>query len=182
MTPLYKKIILSLCALLIIISVGCGDKKEQRLDANAHFNLGLNHFRNADYDQAISSFDKAIEMSPMLAEAYYNRGLTYQKKGMHDLAVADYSRTIELDPNDADAYNNRGLVYSQIKKQYDKALYDFKKAIDLNPKYGTAYNNLAITYYFKKDYTKAWDNVREAQELGHQIHPGFLDSLRSASK
>ena len=38
-----------------------------------------------------------------------------------------------------------------------------------------------LAYYFKKEYDKSWDDIKKAQELGHQVPPKFLDNLRKAS-
>jgi tetratricopeptide (TPR) repeat protein len=67
------------------------------------------------------------------------------------------------------------------KGDHDKALADFNKAIELNPNYALAYNNRGIAYFNKRDYEKAWDDVRKAQKLGCKVHPKFLKALRQAS-
>ena len=64
---------------------------------------------------------------------------------------------------------------------YDQAISDFTKAIDIDPSYANAYNNRGISYFFRKEYEKAWDDVHKAQSLGHQVHPEFLNELREAS-
>jgi tetratricopeptide (TPR) repeat protein len=82
---------------------------------------------------------------------------------------------------DAKSYNNRGIAY-QKKRQYDKAISDYSKAIEINPRYADAYNNRGNAYgEGKGQHDKAWDDVKKAQDLGYQIHPGFLKALREAS-
>ncbi len=58
---------------------------------------------------------------------------------------------------------------------------DFSKAIVINPRFAEAYNNRAVSYFFKKEYEKAWDDVHKIQNLGLQVHPEFLNTLREAS-
>jgi hypothetical protein len=45
-----------------------------------------------------------------------------------------------------------------------------------------SYNNRGNAYgEGKGQHDKAWDDVKKAQDLGYQIHPGFLKALREAS-
>lgn len=68
------------------------------------------------------------------------------------------------------------LTYRVNPKSYQDT-----KAIKMNPKYAMAYNNRGVAYYHKGEYDKAWEDVRKAQSLGHQVRPRFLKSLREAS-
>ena len=77
-------------------------------------------------------------------------------------------------------YNNRGLAYAR-KGQYDKAISDFNKAIEINSKYIEAYSNRGVAFFYKREYEKAWNDVHTVQNLGYQVHPGFLKALRKAS-
>ena len=51
-----------------------------------------------EYDEAVATFTKAIELNPGYAKAYYNRGSIYDKMGELDKAIVDYRKTISLDP------------------------------------------------------------------------------------
>ena len=83
------------------------------------------------YEQAITEFNKAIELDPEYAEAYNNRGNAYWNKGNFDRAIADYDKAIELDPEYAEAYSNRGFVY-YLKGELTKAISDLEKCLELS--------------------------------------------------
>ena len=119
-------------------------------------------------------------MNQTNADAYNNRGIAYYKKRQYNEAISDYNKAIELDPKYVEAYFNRGNAYDE-KAQYKQAISDFTKTIEINPRFAEAYNNRALSYYFKREYDKAWEDVHNAQNLGYQVHPGFLKSLRGAS-
>ena len=36
------------------------------------------------------------------------------------------------------------------------------------------------SFFYKQEYAKADDDVRKAQELGYEVHPGFLEALKRA--
>lgn len=64
--------------------------------AIGHFNLGVVKAMSGDYDGAISSFDRAIELRPKFGEAFFNRGWCYYKIGKPQPGTADMSRAGEL--------------------------------------------------------------------------------------
>lgn len=47
--------------------------------------------------------------------------------------------------------------------------------------FAMAHYNRGITYYLKKDYENAWNDIYKVQELGIQVHPSFLKVLKEDS-
>ena len=143
--------------------------------AEAYFNLGTEHLQQGEYDQAISDYNKALEITPKYAEAYLNRGIAYRNKGQHDQALSDYGKVLQIDPKDARAYCNRGNAHLE-KGRYDKAISDYSKALEINSKDAQVFYNRGVAYYFK-----FWEDINKAQELGFKIPPDLLDELRKTS-
>jgi tetratricopeptide (TPR) repeat protein len=48
------------------------------------------------YDQAISNYDKALELNPRLAAGYNNRGMAYYSKQEYDKSWEDVKKAQEL--------------------------------------------------------------------------------------
>ena len=44
-----------------------------------------------------------------------------------------------------------------------------------------AYLNRAVAYYYRRDYDKAWADVKACRRLGGEVFPVFLGELRKAS-
>jgi len=78
------------------------------------------------YDEAISEFNKAIELNPNTAEAYFNRGHVYGFKGNPDQSISDFTKAIGINPNFVDAYKMRASAYF-LKQEFDKAWNDVHK-------------------------------------------------------
>lgn len=81
-------------------------------------NKALMHYNIADImveedllENAISEYEKAIELDPKLARAHTGLGLAYDKKGMLKRAVHHHKKALEIDPNLAEAHKNLGLCY-----------------------------------------------------------------------
>jgi tetratricopeptide (TPR) repeat protein len=143
--------------------------------AEAYFDLGTKHLQQGEYDQAISGYNKALEINPRYAEAYLNRGIAYRNKGQHDQAVSDYGMVLQINPKDARAFCNRGNIFIE-KGQYDKAISDYNQALEINSKDAQVFYNRGVAYYFK-----CLEDIKKAQELGYKIPPDFFDDLRKTS-
>ena len=61
-------------------------------------NLGVFQIMGEQYDKAIESFSKAIELNPEHAAAYTHRGCAYAMTGELDKALIDHNKAIALDP------------------------------------------------------------------------------------
>ncbi|MDB9513390.1 tetratricopeptide repeat protein, partial [Kamptonema animale CS-326] len=61
-------------------------------------------------EEAISSFDKAIEFKPDFHEAWYNRGGVLVNLERFKEAIASYDKAIEFKPDFHEAWYNRGVV------------------------------------------------------------------------
>ncbi|NJO07467.1 MAG: tetratricopeptide repeat protein [Chloroflexaceae bacterium] len=62
---------------------------------------GWTLFQLQRYEEAISSFSRAIELAPTFANAHYGRGESYEAQRQVNEARADYRRAVDLDPDNA---------------------------------------------------------------------------------
>ena len=127
--------------------------------------------RKGQYDQAVSQFNKAIEINPKYVKAYLYRGFAYAQKGQHDQAISEFNNLLRLKPRLAAAYHGLGGAYGR-KGQYDQAISAFNKAIEINPKFFQAYNDRALSYRHKSEYDQAISDCNKALE----INPQYLDA------
>ena len=110
------------------------------LAINVWFAIGHLHQVEARAEQALSAYDRAIQLDPDNVTAYVNRGTVNIELGQYKEAVSDFDEAIRLNPSYADAYVNRGTVNIELG-QYKEAVSDFDEAIRLNPSYADAYVN-----------------------------------------
>lgn len=89
---------------------------------------------------AIESYDKAIQIKPDFAEAYSNRGIALKEIGQLDEAVESYDKAIQIKPDFADAYSNRGNALKELGR-LDEAVTSCDKAIQIKPDFADAYGN-----------------------------------------
>ena len=132
--------------------------------------------------QSVDAYNnRALEIDPRNATTYYNRGFTHYCKGEYDRAISDCTKAIEIDPTDDNAYSCRGRAYA-IKHNFDEAISDLNLAIKIDPRNADDYYFRGLAHYGKEHHAKAWEDVHKAEELGQQVDPEFLDTLRKASR
>jgi tetratricopeptide (TPR) repeat protein len=105
--------------------------------ASEYFDLGVTHYENNQFEQAIANFDRAIGLAPDLYSAYHNRALAKCEIGRYDSALEDIDVVIQHDPEDAEAYCNRGYIRIQSGAPA-AALDDLNTAVNINPQYAAA--------------------------------------------
>ncbi|MCA2623843.1 MAG: tetratricopeptide repeat protein, partial [Microcystis sp. M19BS1] len=133
---------------------------------------GLIHAMGKEYEQAIASYDRALEIKPDKHEAWYNRGVALGNLGRFEQAIASYDRALEIKPDFHQAWNNRGNALDDLGR-LEEAIASYDRALEFKPDYhqawynrGNALGNLgryeeAIASYdraleFKPDFHEAW--------------------------
>ncbi|MEA3368886.1 MAG: tetratricopeptide repeat protein [Candidatus Ratteibacteria bacterium] len=74
-----------------------GEKKEEIKKAEDYLDIGKLYFLNQRYEEALSAFQKVIELEPGNPQGYYNLGLVYESKNMMLEAKKMFTQTLELD-------------------------------------------------------------------------------------
>jgi tetratricopeptide (TPR) repeat protein len=98
------------------------------------------------FDEAIASYDQAIELKPNRDEVWYNRGIALFGLGRFDAAIASFDKAIELKPNQDKAWDYRGSALSELGR-FDEAIISYDKAIEFNPNKHEAWYNRGNTLY-----------------------------------
>ena len=110
---------------------------------------------------------KALELDDNLAEAHSALGQIYIAFAPSNFSTGDkeLKHAIELNPNLAVARYNLGLSFIR-QGRLDEALAELMKARALDPLSSIIARAVVIPYYFKRDYKRAFELLREANELG----------------
>jgi tetratricopeptide (TPR) repeat protein len=109
--------------------------------------------------EAISDFDRSIEIAPEYPDAYLNRGIAYEGKKFWEQAIADYNQVLAITPQDPVALNNRGNAKAG-QEYWQEALGDYQQAADIAPNFPLARGNASLVLYQIGDRTEAIRNMR----------------------
>ncbi|MDB9543157.1 tetratricopeptide repeat protein [Microcystis aeruginosa CS-1036] len=135
---------------------------------------GLIHAMGKEYEQAIASYDRALEIKPDYHEAWFIRGIALGNLGRFEEAIASYDRALEFKPDKHEAWCNRGIALGNLGR-FEEAIASYDRALEIKPDYHGAWNNRgfalgnlgrfeeAIASYdraleIKPDYHGAWNN------------------------
>ena len=174
-----------------VLELSKGDSAEplpavQNLEkAQAWFRKGSEQYGLGLYEEAISSFDRALRLYPRLASAWGGKGLAYDAKGLYRDAISCYDESLRLDPRDPEVWHAKGMTLTAMGR-LEGALNCFNEALMLSMRDARAWNNKgvclaglgrldeAIACYdkaltFDRSYALAWHAKAMAQEQLGQI-------------
>ena len=115
-------------------------------------------------EEAISHYDRALELSPRYADAYSNKGFACEQLGRIDEAISYYTQALEINPKDARAYYNRGCIRME-SGEYNKAILDYNQAIANHSNFPEAHLNRGCIYSKLGSYDEAVFHYNKAIEL-----------------
>jgi tetratricopeptide (TPR) repeat protein/S1-C subfamily serine protease len=96
-------------------------------------NYGSALLRLGEEAQAITAFDRAIQLQPNFVQAYYAKGLALRSAKNYREAVSAFEQVNRLEPGFYQAWRYRGLVLFLGLKQYPEALASIEQAIKIEP-------------------------------------------------
>ena len=139
-------------------------------DAEGYIQRGQRNLENDNYDEAISDFCKAIELSPDESKPYRARGNAYVQNEEFDLALADFEMALEIEPDGVRNILALGGVYFQ-RGDVDTSIEFLGKAIQLDPGNDIAYRLRGIVLAEKGEYSLAISDLSEAIKLApEELH------------
>lgn len=97
-----------------------------------------------DYNEGISCFSRAIELSPEDYTAYFERSRALYAVGRYAESLADIDRAIEK-RHTSTHYEFKGVV-CQAMGRYSESISSFSKAIAIDPALASAYRHRAVSH------------------------------------
>jgi tetratricopeptide (TPR) repeat protein len=147
-------------------------------NATANVILGDAYLALKNGGQAMSSYDRAIQLDPQNANAYLKRGQLYTSSRNYNEAEQAFLKAIEIDPNFAPAYRDLGELY-YFAGQYDKALSTFQKYVDMAENTPDTKAKYASFLFLTKNYDQALKTAEEV--LQQQPDNMVMNRLRAYS-
>ena len=165
-----------------------------------HHQLGLIKRNQGEYEEALLSYQKALDIYERtrpsddldLATTYNNMGQVYHNMGEYATALSYYEKSFEVyehklpenHPSLAASYNNIGSIYrilgdlARALEYHEKALEIEQKALPTNhPSLAISYKNIGLVHKNMGDYSKALVAHEKALEIEQQSLPSNHPSL-----
>ncbi len=144
-------------------------KNDEIIKIKEYYTLELNNKAEIDietreFDNAIKSCEKSIELDVDFPPSYFNMGNAFHNKKEYDTAINNYKKAGELKPEYKEAWNGMGFSY-ESKSDYDNALNSLKTAIKIDANYAMAHYNMGNVYKHRNELDNAIESYKKVVEL-----------------
>jgi tetratricopeptide (TPR) repeat protein len=141
--------------------------------------LGNARFGQGDMEEAIASYQRAIELAPSNHEAYINLGNAYMRQDRFESAVPVYEQGVRCLPSDRDPVVLLGIAYLKTRAS-EKAIQVFSKAVELDPNYAVSHqllgHALVQSRYFQQT-IPCFERALFLDPRNHEAHNGLGTAL-----
>ncbi|KZR67736.1 tetratricopeptide repeat protein [Prochlorococcus sp. MIT 1303] len=117
-----------------------------------------------NFDQALASILKSLELKPDNSNAHMNLGGIYKNLGNLDQALASTLKSLELNPDNPTAHINLGGIYKNLGN-LDQALSSTLKSLELKPDNPDVHVNLGGIYKDLGNLDQALSSTLKSLEL-----------------
>ena len=124
------------------------------------------------FDEAVTSYDKALALDPNDAEAFYNRGGALEELKRFDEAVASYDKAIALKGDYAEAFSNRGVALQALGR-LSEAVTSYNRAIALRANFPEAFCSRGTAFHKMQRFEDAIASYDKAIAL----KPNFAEAF-----
>jgi serine/threonine protein kinase len=111
--------------------------REEELAAGELGNKGLSLSNLGMHKEAITCYDKVLEINPRDAKAWCNKGNALGKLGKAEEEISCYDKALEINPRYAEAWCNKGVVLVELGRA-EEAVSCCDKALEIDPRYAEA--------------------------------------------
>ena len=127
-------------------------------------NRGISLLGLQRYEDALKSFDRALEIQPNDYRAWANRGIVFDSLQRYEEAIQNFNFSLDIQPNESHTWNNRGLSLWDLGK-FEEAVLDFDKALEIQPNSDHAWQNRGILLAEMGRYKEAIFSIDKALEI-----------------
>ncbi len=119
-------------------------------------------------DEALGSYNQALEINPDSQPALMSKGLIASAQGQFDAAIQAFDSLLKLNPDEMRARLSRAFAYGQVR-QFEKAVADYNHVTDkLGQRTGEILYFKAIALANAGQKSEACSHLTEAIEKGYQ--------------
>lgn len=119
---------------------------------------------NQNFQAAVDSYKRAIELEPKNKAAYRGLGAAYLNLQKKEDAISTFQKLLEFNPYDEYAWTGIGYAHI-ISHDHDKAAEAFRKQVEINPLDATAQYSLASALVQLRKFPEALPEMERTAQL-----------------
>lgn len=124
------------------------------------------------YQEAIASYEKALEVESNSHQAWNNQGSVLCNLGRYEEAIISYEKALKIKPDKHEALSGKGNALCKLGC-YDDALTSFDRALEFASSDPSLYYNKACTYALQNKIELVLENLRQSIELNPEEYRQF---------
>ncbi|NET48673.1 MAG: TIGR03032 family protein [Merismopedia sp. SIO2A8] len=123
--------------------------------AQPHLDAGVKAYNDGQFEAAIASFRRCLEIQPDFLPARYNLGVVLGDLDRYDEAIVELEQVVAAEASHAEAHNSLGYAYSR-QNNPASAIAHYENAIAIRPDYAKAHYNLGMTLLQQGQWQRGW--------------------------
>jgi tetratricopeptide (TPR) repeat protein len=116
------------------------------------------------YENAVTSYDKALKIKPDYYRAWYGRGWTFYQLGRYEEAIENFDKALKFQANISYIWFFRGLAMGNLGR-YEEAISSYDKALQLKPDDDSTWYNRGLALDELGRYEEAISSYDKALQL-----------------
>lgn len=138
--------------------------QDNRFAAQCHNALALVKTGSGRIEEAIKSYQSAIELAPDQISPWNNLGNLYTRLERYEEALTAFQKAVEQDPSDVVSWSGLGDSYRKLGRN-DDAIYAFLKNVELAPGHVHTWTSLGDIYSDEGQLDDALSAYQKALEI-----------------
>jgi len=132
---------------------------EEKENFKLYNNLSLSYLGLEDFDNALKSINRSLQLNPNYFEGFTNKAKIYLKIKDKENSIYNFTKALKLKDN-AETYFNRGIAYYEFN-DVKNAIIDFNKSTELDKNYHKSFLIKAVIFFDQKKYQDSINNFNK---------------------
>jgi tetratricopeptide (TPR) repeat protein len=128
------------------------------------WDIGNSLLKFKHYEEAVTSYDRALNINPEDDSAWSNRGVALDILKRYEEVVTSFDRALDINPEDDSAWSNRGVALGNLER-YEEAVTSFDRALKINPENDSAWSNRGVALANLERYEEAVTSYDRALKI-----------------
>ena len=117
------------------------------------------------YEEAIASYDRALQINPTDSESWNFRGVALRCLGRNEEAIASYDRALEINPDDSHVWFSRGILLSDDLGRYEEAIVSYDNALKVESENDELWKSRSVALRKLGRYEEALTSCEKALQI-----------------
>ena len=114
-------------------------------DANMLFEKGKESYMAGNSEEAISYFEKVLQIEPNHVDALNNIGAILITLDKHEEAIPFFDQVLAIEPNHVGGLSNKGSALGSLG-EFDDSMLNLNRALEIEPNHIDALSNKAAVF------------------------------------